>query len=170
MNEHLEALIARNHGYFTRAQALHCDLEDRDLGAALRSGLLTRLRHGAYATSELVDALDPVDLHVLTARAVLNQQRGPVALTGISAAAVHGLALWGQDLCVVHLVRLDRGSPRRECGVQHHVVADDVSSQIEVVNGLPVVNMARAVWEVASSSGMEVACVRLTRPCICAPT
>jgi hypothetical protein len=155
MDQALDAVVVANRGFFTRAQARECGWDDRELEAARRSGLVTRLRHGAYCLSELRAGLGDVALHVLTARAVLAQQRGPVALTGISAAAVHGLILWGHDLSVVHLVRLDGGSPRQECGVHHHVVADDVSAQVEIIEGLRVVNLARAVWEVATGSALE---------------
>jgi hypothetical protein len=151
----LDAVIAHNRGFFTRAQALECGWDDRELAAALRSGLVTRLRHGAYCLAELHATLDEESAHVLTARAVLHQQRGRVALTGISAAAVHGLVLWGQDLSVVHVVRLDGGSPRNENGVRHHAVGDDVAAEVEMVDGLPVVNLARSVWEVASTSVLE---------------
>ena len=151
----IEGVAIANGGFFTRADALRCGWSDRDLGAARRGGEIERLRHGAYAFAADTRPLDEVQRHVLLARAVVRQQRGRVALTGITAAAVHGIALWGQDLDIVHVVRLDAGSSRREPGVRHHVVSDAIEDQVEVVDGLPVVSLARAVWETASSSSLE---------------
>lgn len=148
----LDVVTARNGGFFTRADALACDWTDRELAAALKDGVISRLRHGAYAFTVSTVDLDDVARHLLIARAVIRQQRGRVALTGVSAAAAHGLTLWGQDLSDVHVVRLDRGSPRRELGVRHHRVADGAAVEVEELAGLLVVSIARTVWEVASTS------------------
>lgn len=155
MDISLDSVAVANGGFFTRAQALDCGWVDRELRMALRMRLITRLRQGAYAYTTAYEALDDIGRHVVLARAVVRQQRGRVALTGISAAAVHGLTLWGQDLGTVHVVRLDRGSARCEQGVCHHVVADDIDSHVVLVDQVPVVNVARTVWEVASSSTLE---------------
>ncbi len=155
MDSTLEIAAVQNGGFFSRAQALDCGWNDRDLAEAVRSGIIRRLRQGAYSPSASFDQLDDVGRHLVLARATLARQRGSVALTGVSAAAAHGLLLYGHDLSLVHLVRLDGGSARREVNARHHVVSDDIESCTESVDGLVVTNLARTVWEVAAHSTLE---------------
>ncbi|HEY5820791.1 MAG TPA: type IV toxin-antitoxin system AbiEi family antitoxin domain-containing protein [Propionibacteriaceae bacterium] len=157
MDETMAALAAEHGGIFTRAQAVDAGCSDRALTAAVRRGLIRRLRHGCYAIAVAYDALDETGRHLLHARAVLACQLGVVALTGPSAAALHGLVTWGQDLSVVHLVRLDRGSSRHEVGTKHHVLTHDIAKDLNERDGLPTVSVARAVWEVATLSSLEAA-------------
>jgi hypothetical protein len=155
MDSILDAIAQRNGGFFTRAQALDSGWTDRDLAGACHTGVIRRLRQGAYAPARSYDGCDGVEQHLILARAVLARQRGDVALTGVSAAAVHGLCLHGHDLTIVHLVRLDGGSARREVGARHQVVGDDVRQQVEIKNGIPLTNVARTLWEVAGRSTLE---------------
>lgn len=155
MNGSLLPLIERNGGFFRRAEALDCGENDRSLQAAVRAGHLTRLRHGAYAMTESLGPLDEAARHLLLARAVVAAQRGQVALTGPSAALLHGYAVHGHDLEVVHVVRLDGGPGRRETGVNHHVLGGTVAADLEERSGLLTLNRARTVWEVACNSDLE---------------
>ncbi len=142
-------------GFFTRAQALARGESDRTLNAALRAGVLIRLRHGAYARVSEVAELDERSRHVLLARAALTQQRGTVALAGPSASLLHGFDVFGHDLSVVHLARLDRGTGRREAGVVHHVVDEAVVGRVQLKDGVPVVSPEDAVWQTALVSTLE---------------
>lgn len=151
------ALAARHDGIFTRRQALLEAISDRDLQQAVRRGVLRRLRHGCYALKHDYDRLDAVQQHLLLARAVVMCQFGTVALTGPSAAALHGLSTYGLDLDTVHLVRLDRGSSRHRVDTSHQVLTHDISRDLVVVGGLPAVSVARTVWEVATVSSVESA-------------
>lgn len=148
MNDLIAGLASAHGGVLTRAQILAAGYSDRELRAAVREGLLCRLRQGCYSPVEVVKACDEGSRHLLHARAVLAVQRGQVALTGVSAALAHGLTVYGQDLSLVHLVRLDRGSARIEVQAVHHVVGTDLRDEVEVKDGMPVVSVARAVWEV----------------------
>lgn len=149
------ALAALHQGLLTRQQAIEAGAADDDLRSAVRSGVLQRLRRGCYADSLVFAQLDAAARHVLLARAAVSCQLGEVALTGVSAAALHGLSVYGQDLDVVHLVRLDKGSPRHQSGVKHHVLTHDIAKDLTVVDGLATVTPARAVWEVATTSNLE---------------
>jgi len=51
-----------------------------------------------YTPAENYNSLDDAGKHLLHARAALTAQHGQVALAGPSAAALHGFALYGQDL------------------------------------------------------------------------
>jgi hypothetical protein len=108
-----------------------------------------------YAPADAYNGLDDAGKHLLHARATLAMQRGQVALTGPSAAALHGFALYGQDLGTVHILRLDHGSSRRRALANHHVVTQDVEHHIGTYEGILAVTPARAVWEVACRSSLE---------------
>jgi hypothetical protein len=155
MTELLDVIAEQNGGFFTRAEALDCGYTDRDLADARRSGAVRRLRQGAYSPAAIHDAQDEVGQHLILARATVARQRGAVALTGVSAAAAHGLALVGHDLTTVQLVRLDGGASRREVRARHHVVRDDIVQQVETLAGVLTTNLPRTVWEVAAHSPLE---------------
>jgi hypothetical protein len=160
MDKTLGQIIATNHGVFSRAEALDCGESDRSLADARRAGLIVRLRRGMYAPADLYAECDDAGKHVLHARAAVAAQRlGPVALTGSSAAALHGFSLYQQDLAVVHLVRLDRGSSRRVARTNHHVVSQDIAGEVTEIAGLTAITPARAVWEVACRSTLEAGVV-----------
>jgi Transcriptional regulator, AbiEi antitoxin len=142
-------------GIFSRAEALDAGESDRTLAAACRAGLIIRLRRGMYVAAEIYNALDDFGKHLLLARAVLAMQQGPVALAGPSAAALHGFALYGQDLRTVHILRLDHGSSRRRSLANHHVVFHDIDDELGTYSGLMAISPARAVWEVACRSSFD---------------
>ena len=114
-----------------------------------------------YAPADELHRLDPVARHLVLARSVLAGQRGGVALTGPSAALLHGFDVWDHDLTVVHLLRLDQGAGRRSPDVVHHVAAAEVRGDVVERAGLLTVDAARAAWEVARLSGLESAVVTL---------
>ena len=72
----------------------------------------------------------------------------------MSAALLHGFAVFGHDLRVVHLARLDNGSSRRQAGVVHHVISDAVD-RVVVIDGVATVSAADAAWQVALLSSLE---------------
>ncbi|MFL6064809.1 MAG: type IV toxin-antitoxin system AbiEi family antitoxin domain-containing protein [Friedmanniella sp.] len=150
-----DVLAAAHRGVFTRAQALAAGIGDRELQWAVRVNVLVRLRRGCYSPAPHYAAQDEIGRYLLLARAAIACQLGPVALTSVTAAAVHGLDLYQQDLGVVHLVRLDAGSSRNEMGIRHHRLTHDIAADVKLVDGFPVVSPARAVWEVASGSSLE---------------
>ena len=159
MNNAIGPFDSANGGVFSRGHALDCGETDRTLLAAVRDGSLVRLRRGMYVAAKTYQACDDVGRHLLLARAVLADQRGRVALTHISAAALHGFVLYGQDLSIVHLVRLDGGSSRSEAGVTHHRTRQDIEHDVGKYRGLLAVSPARTVWEVACRSSLEAGVV-----------
>ncbi|HJY44973.1 MAG TPA: type IV toxin-antitoxin system AbiEi family antitoxin domain-containing protein [Propionibacteriaceae bacterium] len=155
MNASLGHQLRSNRGFFSRAEALDCGETDRTLGAAHRAGLIVRLRRGMYTHADIYQASDDAGKHLLHARAAVAAQRGAVALTGPSAAALHGFALYEEDLTVVHLLRLDRGCSHRAAKINHHVVTQDIEDDLGVYDGVTAISPARAVWEVACRSSLE---------------
>lgn len=155
VNSILDTIAAQNGGYVTRAEALDCGVSDRDLAVACRLGLLRHIRHGAYAPAETYDQLTDEAKHLVLARATVARQGGQVALTGVSAAAAHGLCLYGHDLRTVEIVRLDEGSSRRKVSARHQVVRDRIADCLELKDGLLITNLGRTVWEIAGRSSLE---------------
>ena len=145
--------------YFTRREALERGETDRSLLSAVRAGTLVRLRHGAYARATEMAELDERGRHLVLAQAALAQQKGGAALAGPSAALLRGYDVFGHDLEVVHLARLDGGSSRRQAGVVHHVVQEAVKRRIHLCDGVLAVSPADAVWQVALLSTLEGAVV-----------
>lgn len=152
--DHLSTpLIER--GYFTRREALAHGETDESLHAALRAGVLVRLRYGVYAPALGLLELDERGRHLLLARACVAQQRGRVALAGPTGALFHGFDVFGHDLRTVHLARLDRGAARRESGIVHHRLGSAVALGVQAHDEVLVVSPQDAVWQVALMSGLE---------------
>ncbi|MGI3781174.1 MAG: hypothetical protein ACRYG2_10395 [Janthinobacterium lividum] len=152
--DHLNLPYA-DRGYFTRREAIARGETDQSLHAALRSGVLVRLRYGVYAPALGLDDLDERDRHLLLARACIAQQRGRAALAGPSAALFHGFDVFGHDLTTVHLARLDGGSARRESGIVHHRLGSADTLGVQVRGEVLVVSPEDAVWQVALMSSLE---------------
>jgi hypothetical protein len=148
MDARLVGIAERQGGPFTRAQALSCGVPDDELYRLVRRKQLRRLRRGAYVSSRLFDPLDDVARHVVMIRAVLLSLEERVVVSHASAAALHGLALWGIDLRRVHVTRLDQGVGRGEAGVEHHVGFID-DADVHVVDGIRAVAPDRAAVETA---------------------
>lgn len=146
MDERLRAVAASQGGYFSRSQALDCGLNDAQLRAAVREGVLRRIRHGTYAFSDVYDDLTPQAQHVVLARSVLESIPGRVALSHRSGSAIYGHDQWGWDMSVVDVTRLDGGAGRQECGVHHHVGAVHERDVVER-DGLLVLREDRVVVE-----------------------
>jgi len=151
-------MLAETRGFFTRAEALDSGNKDRDLLAALRSGMLVRFRHGYYTYADLWGDLDAVDQHVVRARAVQHALGTAAVLSHVSGAVLHGIAVWGVDLSRVHVTRLDGGAGRVEGDVIHHVgtTGPDVP---EEVDGLRSFSADRCVVEAATVATSEQALV-----------
>lgn len=134
---------------------------DRDLRHMVRTGILAKVRYGAYVDATLTAGLDATGWMRLRARAVLRTAHPSAVLSHQTALAEHGVPLWGADLTQVHLTRTDSRSGRREAGIVHHrlVLPDgDVTSR----QGLPLTTPARATLEVvtaeSSETGLVAAC------------
>ena len=155
MTQNLGQIIETNGGIFCRAQALDCGETDRSIACAVREGALVRLRRGFYAPADIYATANTAGKHVLHARAAIASQRGRVALTGVSAAALHGFDIYDTSLDMVHLVRLDNGSTRTEAGIVHHGSRRAIDDELGLYEGVLASVPARAVWEVACRSSLE---------------
>lgn len=159
MEDLIEHVMTLRGGYAFRSDLLEAGLDDRRIAGSLRSGHLTRIRHGTYVVTSSFRALSPEQQHLVAAFSVVDKLGPSVALSHHSAAMAHTGTSWGIDLRTVHVTRLDGRGCRREAGVVHHVghvVGDD---EIALVDGRQVVRPARAVIESCSLASVESAMV-----------
>lgn len=141
-------------GLFLRREALELGYRDEDLRDAKRAGVLHPVRHGAYVPTATWSAITPEDRYRLRGQAVLLTHPGRVALCHTSAAAEHGLRLWGVPLDRVHVLRLDGGTGRTTRDIVYHEgtwTPDDVWSSEELL----LVGAERAAVETASLTSVE---------------
>ena len=143
---------------FLRRELIAAGLTDRDIGARVHAGDLTRLRHGAYVATELVKELGEVDVARARARAVLRTAHPTAVLSHQTALAEHGVDVWGAGHHETHLTRTDGRPGRREAGVVHHR-ATLGRRWWATHDGIPVTHPARAAIEVVTTYGAEAGLV-----------
>lgn len=146
--------IADEHGTFLRRDVLALGLDDATIRRALRARRWARVRHGAYQFTEIWAAASPEERHVMTARAVLRVGGVRLALSHVTAAAVHGLDLWDLPLDLVHVTRLDGGAGRTDAGVKHHEGLC-LDADLVRVGGTLATTPVRAALESALLGGVE---------------
>jgi len=143
---------------FLRRDLIATGMTDRDIRQRVVAGDLTRLRHGAYVSTELVKELSEVDMARARARAVLRTAHPTAVLSHETALAEHGVELWGVGLDETHLTRTDGRPGRREAGVVHHRAT--LGRRWWVArDGLRVTHPARAAIEVVTAYGAEAGLV-----------
>jgi hypothetical protein len=149
---------AHERGFVSRPEILDRGYGDRDIRDALRSGVLTRIGAGLYAPGPAYARLTDDEKLAARSRAVSHRHRGAVVLTHQSAAAIHGIAMWGARLDEVHVTRRDGGRGRHEARVHHHVGRLGPTDVVEV-DGVLVSSPDRCVWELACEQTTESALV-----------
>jgi hypothetical protein len=154
----LRALNLRQ-GYFTRQDAIAHGHDDRSISRALKNRSWRRLRVGTYTWADLWPE-SPEDVHRCGARALFHKLRPAVALSHVSAAVEHDLRIWGADLSLLHVTRLDAGAGRREGDVLHHE-GFLLDSDLVDHGGVVVTHPARAAIETASLLTAEQGLVTL---------
>jgi hypothetical protein len=147
-------VIAASRGVFLRREARDLGFDDASVTAAVRAGVWTRVRRGAYTFTDLWREADEPARHLIRARAVLRSLGPAVALSHVSAAVAHGVATFDLDLSRVHVTRLDRGAGRTEPDVVHHE-GSCLDGDVVERDGLRLMRPDRAVLEAASLAPLE---------------
>jgi hypothetical protein len=155
MDEILGSIAVARGGYMFRGDLIDHGFRDKDIKAAVRAGLLTKLRHGTYAPTEPTGAMTPGRRHFLIACSVADKLGDSVVISNVSAAAGHGCDIYGLDLDNVHLTRLDGKHGRTEAGVTFHVSRTDSGLDVVEIDGRQTVTPVRAVLETACSASVE---------------
>ncbi|MEU8222634.1 type IV toxin-antitoxin system AbiEi family antitoxin domain-containing protein [Kribbella sp. NPDC048915] len=162
MNRRLEVIVARRGGWFTRRDASAAGYSASEVQRRVRSGQWRRMSYNAYVEP----SSDPTDetpwdralrLYRLSIRMAF-ERLADVVVSHQSAAALHGLPLWGTDLSKVHFTRSVTGRDRtgRTLRIHRSPVEDD---EVVVVDGLPVTSVERAILETTCTTSYEVGVV-----------
>ncbi|WP_432943025.1 type IV toxin-antitoxin system AbiEi family antitoxin domain-containing protein [Kribbella sp. CA-253562] len=157
MNPTLSVLRAIRGGVFTRADARACGYTDPDIDTLLSTGGWRRIRPGRYAAFRDLTLVTDETLHVRRTFQLLRESSGRIA-SHQSAAALHGLPLWGLDLSEVHLTLAApeeipgvlRGRVMAKPDVVRHV-RSPVGPGVVAWNGIRLTSPPRAVAEVAAT-------------------
>ncbi|GAB4062926.1 hypothetical protein GCM10028777_04400 [Angustibacter speluncae] len=155
----LLAVATLQGGVLTTGQALAHGLTGRDVGRLRAGGRLVRIRWGAYALRQSWDGWDARDRHRALARAVSLQLTTPHTFSHLTAAVLHDLPLHRVRLEEVHVTRAaGTGRTRHQAGVWHH---DGPQPAQVLVDGLPVTELVRTVFDTARVSRFDSAVVTM---------
>jgi hypothetical protein len=161
MNVKAQAVMAANHGLITRPQALDAGLSSAEIRHLLRSGVLVLVRRGVYAHAQVWNSLDEhVGRPRLQTRAALATMRRGWVASHDSAAHEHELEILQPSDPHVHITRPGTTGAWTKFGVKHHL-ARFGDHQVEEIDGLRVLDMARTAVDIAREHGTpygEIAC------------
>ena len=115
---------------------------------------LVRIRRGAYAAGDPSE-LAPAVRHRQLIEATVPQLRADAALSHTSAAVLHGLPVWADDLRTVHLTRprVGGGGKRRSCLTLHTQPLAAV--EVKMIDGFAVTSLERTIFDLARTLPFE---------------
>lgn len=149
MDARLAAMTAAQGGVLSSRDAARVDVPAVALDALVRSGVLVRVRRGAYVLRELHEAADPEARYRLRTRAILRTRPRVDAASHHAAALLHDVDTYGVDLRVVDIVSLVR-SARVRNGLRIHPGAGLTATPTLTHN---VVVLPTALCQIAGGSG-----------------
>lgn len=129
-----------------RGNALRRGIPDDEIARLRRRGTWTPLQRGAYLQGD--PTLGRRTRHLLQVRATTAALRTPAVVSHASAAAIHGLPLWGMPLQRVHITRNPPARSDQGTRLRSHV-AKIAEGDIVEVGGLAVTAVARTVVDLA---------------------
>jgi hypothetical protein len=124
-----------------------------ELGRLVRGGTLTRLRRGAYAEPLPPDA-PPAVAHKAVLAATLRQLSEEAVVSHVSAAVVHGLPTWTDQLDRVHLTRDRAGGGRRRGDLYVHGLPV-CEAEVTTVEGIRLTGLARTALDLSCCESLE---------------
>ena len=146
--------MANQHGLVTFGQARELGLQDRHVAALVRRGSWVRVRRGIFVDADEWAALDPYrGRPLLKVRAAHLVVQHPHWFSHESAALVLDLPLADPQSARVHLTRPRVLGDRAKAGIVHHTAVFRPRQAI-VVEGLPVLDLARTACDLARGSGL----------------
>lgn len=120
-----------------------------EIARLVRAGKLVHLRRGAYA-EPTKDELEPGLAHLQLLRATVPQCDPSAVVSHVSAAVVHTLPVWREQLARVHLTRDRPGGGRTRRWVQIHG-APMATDEVVEWGGYRVTSLARTVVDLGCS-------------------
>lgn len=145
-------------GLVFRPELLAAGVTDDELRRLRRRRGLAVVRPGAYVPPDDGPLADAAERHRLAVRAAVRKVAAGAVVSHVSAAALHGLALWEVDLSRVH-VTTDRSSGGRVTRLLHVHAAPLRPEEVVTVDGLACTSVARTVVDLARTLPFEQAVV-----------
>lgn len=156
MTPAIRSHMARQHGLITYGQAAESGLRPEHVQRLISSGAWVRVRPGVYADGEPWAELDDyLGRPLLRIRAAHLIVRAPHWFSHQSGAVIHGLSLFGPRSNQVHLTRPDMRGRRSRAAIVHHG-AKVFPGETTVIDGLPVLGLARTALDVTREEGFGV--------------
>jgi hypothetical protein len=141
-----------------RSDAVADGYSDAELARQVRRGALTRLQRGTYLTDPSAVPDEATARHRFRITATAAELRVPAVVSHVSAAALHGLPLWGVRLERIHVLRTPPASGASNARLHLHV-ARCADEDITVIDDVPVTSVTRTVVDVARTETFEAAVV-----------
>jgi len=120
-----------------------------EMARLTRAAELVRVRRGAYALPT-DEPLSPRASHLRLLAATVGQASSELVVSHMSAAALHGLPIWNEQLERVHLTRNRQGQGKVRRYVHLHCTPLPDRDVVEI-DGFRVTSLARTVVDLASS-------------------
>lgn len=130
---------------------------DEGIRRALANGELERLEPGVYLPSSVSRQLDDIGRHRVRIQSAATHLAAGDVFSHVSAAVLHGLALWRPDLSRLHITRDGSGGGR---SARRHVhMAALTADEIVTVRGIPCTSIARTVVDLACTLTVDEAVI-----------
>ena len=146
------ALIAQ------RSDLLRLGVDDKAIGRAKLSGALTPIRRGAYLRRSEDTTVGARDQHGLLTAATIPRLGDGAVVSHVSAAVLHGIAVWPSPNARVHVTKSRPGGGRRTKTLYLHVAAL-ADQDVVAVAGIDVTSVARTVVDVARTESFTTGVV-----------
>ncbi|ALL76122.1 hypothetical protein AD006_13830 [Pseudonocardia sp. EC080610-09] len=127
---------------------------DEEVRSAIGRGTLWRVRPGAYLDADDPRRRSAVECHRLLVEATLPLLGPGAVVSGLSAAVLQDLPVWGVQLRRVHVTR-DRSGGGRSTARVCLSAAPLPDGDVTTVGGVPVTSAARTVVDVARTAPFE---------------
>jgi hypothetical protein len=161
MYESMRRVMAANEGLITAGQARDCGLSSTQITQLVRVGALWVVRHGVYVDIEVWTTTDEHRGRPrLRTRAAIATMRRGFVVSHESSAHEHDLDILTPPDPFVHITRPGSTAAWARAGVKHHLAGFSLE-QVEIRNGLEVMDLARTAVDIARELGPpygEVAC------------
>lgn len=146
-----------------RPDALAAGWSDREIRGNVRRGEWQRLQRGAYLLDSGTGVasglpLDRAQRHGLTVAATVPRLTRPAVISHVSAAAVHGLALWRVPTDRVHVTRNPPATSHVSGRLRVHSARLD-ERDIVLIDAMVVTSVARTLVDLAGSVHRDSAVV-----------
>lgn len=131
-----------------RSDLLRLGVDDKAIGRAKLSGALIPVRRGAYLRRADDRMVDDRDRHGLVTVATMPRLGDGAVVSHVSAAVLHGIAVWPHPTNCVHVTKARPGGGRRTKTLYLHIAAL-ADQDVVAIAGIDVTSAARTVVDVA---------------------